>query len=306
MRIDYEWLRTFVEAGGARTFAEAASARGVSPSAISQQIKALESELGVPLFERFGRRVRLTVEGAVLLDEVRTALGRIDGALEAAADRHGRVEGRVTVGAPRPFGRYWLRPRLAPLLAAHPGLRLGVAFGTPSELERKLVDGELDLVLLARAPELPGVEDVAIHEERFVAVAAPALPGRSLPRTHEDFVGQRWIRFDRDAPMHAPWWRASFGPGASDAIDVICEIASLDEMLSLVEAGVGLAVLPDDLVEAGVAGGRLVIVQPEGGRPARGTIRLAWRRGAVDTARFRAVRAALGATPSGSGPARPS
>lgn len=313
MRIDDGWLRTFADAAGARTFAEAAALRGVSPSAISQQIRALETELGVPLFARIGRRVKLTDEGAALLDEVRSALARIDGAIEAVVDRHGRVEGRVAIGSPRTFGRFWLRPRLAPLLAAHEGLRLQIGFGTPSELEPRLVDGTLDLVLLVRPPELPGIEAVPICTETFVVVASPAYLARfGTPRTVEDFRRHRWLRFDRDAAMHRPWWRASFGRDAPPVTDVICEIASLEEMADLVEDGVALAVLPDYLVADAVAADRLVVLAPEDGRPSRGTIHLAWRHGAVASARFRAVQAALGgasatpsvsAAPSGSGQA---
>lgn len=296
MRIDYEWLRTFVDAGSARTFASAATDRGVSPSAISQQIKALERELGVPLFERFGRRVKLTPEGTALLAELRSAIARIDAALDTTAERHGRVEGWVAIGAPRTFGRYWLRPRLAPLLATHPGLRLRVVFGVPSVLERQLVDGELDLVLLVRPPELPGLETEPLAGERFVAVAAP---GRFVGsgRTRDDFAVQRWIRFDRDEAMHGPWWRASFGRDAAPAVDVVCEVASLDEMLALVEAGVGMAVLPDYQLTDALAAGRVVVVEPDPClRQARGTILLAWRAGAIPTARLTAVREGLRAT----------
>jgi DNA-binding transcriptional LysR family regulator len=292
--VDYELLRTFVAAATARTFGEAARQRFVSVSAISQQVRTLEGQLGVPLFERRGRRVRVSEAGQALLAVLRPELTRIEEALEAVGESHGAVRGAVALGAPRTFARHWLRPRLPPLLAGNPELRVTVRFDVPSRLERALAEGGLDLALLARAPELPGITAQPVATETFLAVAAPAyLARRGTPRGQAEFAAHRYLVFDGDLAMHAPWWRACFGGRARLPRDVVCEVASQEELQALAEAAVGIAVLPDYQVADALRAGLLRALAPPRARPARNTIHLAWRKGAIETARLRAARDAL-------------
>jgi DNA-binding transcriptional LysR family regulator len=303
MHVSYDLLRTFLVAAEAGTFAGAARQRRVSVSAISQGVRTLEAQLGFPLFERMGRRVRLTRVGAALLPTLKAEFARIDEALAGAAEDVARVRGRVVLGSPRTFGRHWLRPRLPALLAAHESLQVDVVFDVPSVLERRLAEGTLDLAILVRPAELAGVATVPLARETFLAVGAPAyLEHRGHPRTVADFQAARWAVFDPDLPMHAPWWRASFGPKAALPRQVVCQVASLEELLALAEVGVALTVLPDYLVAPSVEARRLVVLEPAAGqyarqRPAGNTIFLAWREGVAESARLRAVREALRSEP---------
>ena len=296
--LNYELLRTFLAAGTAPTFTAAAAGRHVSVSAVSQQIRALEVQLGVPLFERAGRRVRLTPAGQGLVAALRPAFVQIEAALAATLADHAVVRGPVAIGAPRSFGRVWLRPRLAPLLRAHPELTVRLEFDVPSVLERRLVDGVLDLVLLAQPAALAGVVTRPIASETFVAVASPAyLRAHGAPRTRAEFQRHRFVVFDRDLAMHAPWWRAAFGGRGEPPATIVGEVASLEEMQALAEEGVGIAVLPDYLVAAALTARRLVVLTPDGGsrraRPARNTLFVGWRGAAITTARLRATLEAL-------------
>jgi DNA-binding transcriptional LysR family regulator len=303
--VSYELLKTFVEAASAPTFGAAARKRRVSASSISQQIKALEAQLGVPLFARVGRRVRVTEAGTALLASLRDEFSRIDSAVEEASSAHRAVRGRVALGGPRAFGRFWLRPRLAALLRQHEHLRLLVEFGVPSVLERRLVEGSLDLALLSRPTELPNVASQAVASEIFCLVGAPSYLERyGTPSTREQFEEHRFLLFDADLPMHAAWWRAKFGAGASPGGVRVAEVACLDQMLALCEEGAGLAVLPDYLLAEPLTEGRLRLLQPDAARypkqrPARNTLFLAWREKALASARFVAVRDALLSSPLG-------
>ncbi|MDY7232170.1 LysR family transcriptional regulator [Hyalangium rubrum] len=302
MSIRYELLRTFVAAAEAGTFAAAASREHVSVSAISQKVRALEAQLGQPLFERLGRRVRLLPSGTTLLETLKPELARIDDALASLREDFTQVRGRVCVGAPRPFWAHGLRSRLPPLLAAHDGLQVDVEFNVPSVLERRLHEGALDLVILGRPAQLPGIKTVPLARETFVAVGAPAYVKRwGQPRTLTDFQAQRWAVFDQDMAMHLPWWRASFGPKAALPERIVCRMASLEELLALAEASVALVVLPDYLVTAALAERRVLLLEPAPGQHARqraagNTLFLAWREGMKESARLRAVRQALSTT----------
>jgi DNA-binding transcriptional LysR family regulator len=296
MDINYELLRTFVSTGRARTFAEASAARRVTPSAISQQLKILEAQLGTPLFERVGRRARLTLEGRQLLNRLGEPLDQIAAALGATGELARAPVGTVRIGSPRTFGSHWLRPRLPALLREHPGLQLTVEFDVPSVLERKVADGALDFAILVRPSELPGITSQPLATETFMAVAARGgVEAKRRPRSLEDFANLRYLVFDRDLPMHAHWWRASFGRKAALPEQVVCEVASLEELLALVEARAGVAVLPDYHVAAAIRARRVIELTAPGARPARNAISLCWRATAVPTARFVAVRKGLNA-----------
>lgn len=296
MLINQELLRTFLVAAETETFGEAARRRHVTKSAISQQIKALEGQLGTALFERVGRHARLTGAGQRLAEVLRPHLEAIDDALATVRATGREVEGEIRIGAPRPFARHWLRPRLVGLLAEHPRLQATVVFGTPTQLERQLVERGLDLALLVRSTELPTLEVTPVYTETFMAHAAPTyLREHGTPATLDELAEHRFIVFDDDLPMHAPWWRATFGPRAGLRGEVVARIASLDEMLALAEAGLGIAVLPDYVTAPARERGTVRALGLGAKRPpARNRITLAWRRSVVPTATFEAVREALG------------
>ncbi len=300
MLINQELLRTLVDAATAPTFAEAAKKRHVTPSAVSQQMKTLETQLGLRLFERIGRRAKLTSSGEALVSVLRREFAAIDDAIDVLIADRDRPKGIVKIGAPRPFARVYLRPRLAEILRMHPEIVLDVAFDRPTPLEIGVAERLYDLAILARPPESPLVEGEPIAVERFAAVASPGyVRARGMPETKEAFLDARYIVFSDELPMHAPWWRASFGKKTPLPTSIVCRIASLDEMLALAEAGLGIAVLPSYFVEESLAKKRLLVLWPPKPKPgaltrtAENTLHLVWRKGAIETARFRLVRDAI-------------
>lgn len=305
---NHEALWTLWEVSRAGTYAAAAARLGITASAVGQQLKALEQRLGVALFERVGRRARLTPIGMALIERLGEHLPALDAAIEEAAEAHRAVRGDVSLGGPWPFCRFWLRPRLPALLERYPELHLNVRFEVSSLLTRRLLGGELDLAIVGTLPEAQGLELRPVAQEGFLAVASPGyLRRHGTPRSARDFASHRFIAFDADLAMLAPWWRAAFGPREPLPAQVVCRVTNLDEMLALAEAGCGITVLPDYLVEPALGAGRIIAIEPESGRRSlhrpRGTLWLAWRRAAAPTARFLAVRDWLleGAGAGGSG-----
>lgn len=291
-RINQELLRSFAAIATERTFARAAAARHVSASAISQQMKALEAQLGQPLFERVGRNAVITAPARRLAEALRQEFAIIDDAVATLSTSHAELAGEVAIGAPRLFASMWVRPRIAALMRATPALRLHLRFGTPSELEAQLVARELDLAVLVRPPTSGAVRARAIYNEVLCAYGPPRVRG-ARPLTLAQLREARWIAFDPDLAMHAPWWRAQDGRRAGRRGEIVAYVASLDEMLALVEAGVGHAVLPAYVAAPALAAGRVVQHLRTGGAEVSNRIYLAWRDGAVATARLEAARAAL-------------
>jgi DNA-binding transcriptional LysR family regulator len=291
--MDLDLLRTFVVAEDAATLGIAAQKLHVTKSAVSQKLKVLEAQLGVRLFERVGRNVRPTDAARSLAQSLRSAFALVDDAVETVRDGHGAIGGEVRVGAPRPFTASVLRPRIAKLLVAHPDVVLDLSFGTPTELESRLLAGDLDLAVLARAPESDRITTTELFVETFVAVASPRyVERRGTPRAAEDWDEHRIVVFDRDLPMHGAFWRAAYGR-ASLRGTIACRVASLDELRAFAEAGVGIAVLPDYFVEDALGRGRLVAIRPPRSAAARNSLVVAARSNAVVPARVRVVREAL-------------
>jgi DNA-binding transcriptional LysR family regulator len=286
LNVSHALLRAFVVTAVARTFGEAASAQRLTVSAVSQQMKALERQLRLKLFERVGRNARLTADGRHLLSRLQPLQQLIDEAVAELQVRHANVAGSVAIGSPRAFGAKWLRPRLASLLKRHEALAVSVDFDVPSVLERRLAESALDLCILVRPSLLPGIATEPIATETFVAVASPAYV-----RHLKALDAERYIVFDDDLPMHAAWWRAQFGRAAAQTARIVARVASLDEMRALAQAGSGIAVLPDYFLEG--EGGQGLVRLGTKARPAKNTLFLAWREHAVETARFLAAREAL-------------
>lgn len=293
--MELDLLKTLVLVGDATSHAEAARQRGVTPSAISQQLKLLEAQIGVPLFERVGRRSVPTAAARELIDQLREPFDRIERVVEATRSDFEQVRGRLTIGSPRPFGSVYLRPRLASLLRRYPQLELVVEYGVPSVLEQRLVEGRIDLAILVTTPEHPSLTNATIAHETFVAVASPGyLRKQGRPASLEEFLGHRYIVYDQDHAMHRPWWRATFGARARAEVPIACSVASLPEMQALTEAGLGIAVLPDYLVGLAIERGHLeVLAPPQVKGTARNAIYLSWRSHALESARLRVVREAF-------------
>jgi DNA-binding transcriptional LysR family regulator len=293
MLINYALLPTLVELGSSRTFAEVANRLRITPSAISHQMRTLEGQLGFRLFERVGRRAKLTPEALRLVGVVSEHLPPIEDALEALLDDGMNVRGLVRIGGVLPFSRLWLRPRVTHLLGLYPELRLELSFGVPSLLVPKLQSGLLDLAIVAEPVESPLLVSRSIYSEEFWAVCAKSyLAGALPPQNVKELKQHRFIVYDASRPMHDTWWAHVVGRRQSFEPTLVCSVANLDEMLYLAEAGFGVAVLPNYLVEEAVRRGRLLRLFPRSTAP-KNPVHLVWRKSSIETSRFNVVRDVL-------------
>jgi DNA-binding transcriptional LysR family regulator len=294
MLIDYGLLPTLLELANGQTFAQAAQRLHITPSAVSHQVRALEEQLGVQLFERVGRRARLSAQAKLLAECVRQHLPPIQAALDALSAEAQGLAGAVRIGGALPFSRLWLRPRLVRLLKTQPELEPQVSFGPPSVLLPKLEEGTLDFAVVAEPVEAKTLVARVVYVEKLWAVCAKSyLAAAPPPTTLKELGAQRFVIYDDHRPMHDIWWRAMFGRCERPAQDVRCAVANLDEMLHLVESGVGIAVLPNYLVGEAVRAGKLLRVGPQRRPAPQNPIHLVWRKHAIETARFKLVRDSL-------------
>lgn len=247
-------LRVFVSVAEHLNFTRAAEALGVSASAASLQIRALEEYLGRSLLRRDGRQVCLTEEGAALLPRVRRALED----LEAAVDdvRAERGSGILRVSMLASFLQQWLLPRIPRFQAAHPGIKLYVH--TSLEPVDFMQSDHHVAIRMGRGPRWPGLESEKLLEEWLVPVCAPSLLRKYGPI-------ENWRDLQRYPLLHSesePWsmWRARDAEAGAHAADA--PRAQFDDstvIVRLAARGEGLALARWSLVADEVGEGTLAL-----------------------------------------------
>jgi DNA-binding transcriptional LysR family regulator len=273
--MDIEELRTFVEVADARGVSPAARRLGVSKSIVSRRLVRLETELGIQLLARTTRGAALTEAGTIFRDHAARACAEIDMAKETMLPA-GELRGRLRITAPLSFGPTHFAPVLATLAQRHPDLHVHASY----------TDRFVDLIAegfecAIRVGNLPDSNLVArrIGPIRGTYVASPEYIERhGAPETPEELLkhqalmqgNETWPAMDGDKLITInPQGRFKADNGAA--------------LVAAALAGLGIAVLPDGLIEEHLASGALLpvmtrypppelgiyVVRPPGQHPAR-------------------------------------
>lgn len=161
-------MRAFVSVYESASFTRAAAALGRTQPAVSLQVRRLEEQLGFPLFDRAGRGVALTTEGAALLPQARRLLRLHDEIVASLGE--GDLEGEVRFGAPEDIATAHLPGILGSFARSHPRIRLQVTCDYTANLLDQMSRGLLDLALIKREPMGPDL-GVSVWREALVWVA---------------------------------------------------------------------------------------------------------------------------------------
>ncbi len=180
-------LRTFESAARQSSFKAAAEELAVTPTAVSHQIRSLEAWLGVPLFQRLPRKVRLTDCGERLFRSLHGALLEISQSVDTL--RPQRSGGNLTVSTTPAFAALWLVPRLGRFYAAHPQINLRL--DTNCEVLDLHQDASIDLVIRYSLDDYPNFYGLCLFDECFAVYGSPAqvaLAGERQPT----LISVRW------------------------------------------------------------------------------------------------------------------
>lgn len=291
--LDVTRLRTLVELSRRGTLSAVADALSYSKASVSQQLSALERDVGVPLLRRVGRGVQLTPQGMVLVTEAVGILDQLEHARVAVAESLTEVTGTVHLAVFQSTAHSLLPRALDALKERHPALRVEV---TESDPETGLVgvsSRDFDLIL---AEQYPGRTRPIHADLDRVMLAHDAIALARRPGAHpaEDPVAALWSTRD------APWvlepagtasraWAEQVCRTAGFEPDVRFEIADLTAHVRLIHAGLAVGLLPE-LVWAGDAPTVHLSALPH--TPRREIFSSA-RRVSADAPAIRAVRRAL-------------
>ena len=239
--LDIDLLRAFAAVADVGGFTRAADILLRRQSTLSLQIKRLEDALGHRLLERSSRRVRLTAEGEALLPHVRQMLDLNDRSV--ARLNEPALAGNVRLGTPEDFATTHLPNVLARFAQAHPGVQLEVTCDLTLNLMTRFRRGDFDLVLVQREPERSD-RGVRVWREPLVWVAAERLT----------FPGQGPLPLVLSPPPCVYRKRATDSLNAARRPwRIAYSCASLAGQHAAVKAGLGMTVLPKDMVPAGLA-----------------------------------------------------
>jgi LysR family glycine cleavage system transcriptional activator len=248
----------------------AAGELGLSQSAVSRQIAALEAQLGVQLFAREKRRLHLTRAGETYAAEITRALAIIGAASQTAAVN---PEGGVLSIAILPtFGARWLAPRLPRFLQAHPGVTVNLSTAlTPFDLAA----AGHDAALTFGEADWPGCVGVPLMRETMAALCAPAMARERRFASAADVAAAPRLNIATRPHAWADWFAAHGAPSAGPGAMTFDQFAVLARAAM---SGLGIALLPLFMTETELARGELVVAW---GRSveSRGAYRLVWPTG---------------------------
>jgi LysR family glycine cleavage system transcriptional activator len=249
-------LRAFEAAARKRSFKQAASELGVTPTAISHQIKALEAYLGVELFVRHVRRVELTAAALELYATLREGFDRFAAAIEQVAKPRRRPI--VKISATTAFTARWLLPRVKHFQDAHSDIDLQLhASDHPVDLHTADVDFA---IRYGRGP-YPGLLSEALFADRFAPVANPRLGvNKATDLQRLPLIDFDWLRVDAANPTWESWFELADqkSPRSTPRLRLSDESHAIQAAV----AGQGVALLSLALVRDEIEAGRLV--QPFG------------------------------------------
>ena len=278
-------LQYFVALADKQHFGQAAEASHVSQSAFSNAIKELEAVLDTQLVDRTNRRVTITAAGQDMATQARLVLRDIEQLVEMAAQGRQPLTGDLRLGV-IPTIAPFLLPRVLPKLRRqHPKLRLYLIEDQTQRIVQRLIDGDLDVLLLALPWEMRGVDTEVLFNDRFCLATRKGT-------TRVDPENYRFNRLAADSIL-----LLEDGHCLRDHALAACRIrntqkvqpfaaSSLLTLVEMVDADMGISFLPEMAAGSALLRNTQVEMHPLGDRSHR-KIGLAWRKGSNRVEEFR-------------------
>jgi len=254
-RLPLNTLTAFRAVAELQNLRAAAEALHLTHSAVSQQIRGLEDQLGFELFERRGRRVVLNPAGKALLGSVQNALALLDDGVQAAAAAASGAAQRLRVTVLPSFAQRWLLPRMGRWRARHPGIALEI------DSSQTLVDVQREgfhaAVRVGPGP-WAGLESELMFEPpiSFIAVGSPSA-ARRLRGAQPEALAREPLLGDKE--LWEGWFAAA---GLRVKVTPVAEFNDASLMLQAAEQNLGLAVARELLAADALREGRLVRLSP--------------------------------------------
>ncbi|MQA18679.1 LysR substrate-binding domain-containing protein [Rugamonas rivuli] len=262
-------IELFCFAAELGSFTAAAAAASVTPAAVSRSIARLEERLGVRLFVRTTRQIRLTDGGRIYFEQCRQALSQLTDAERQVTGSQAKPAGMLRVSAPTPFAHYRLLPLLGEFRRKYPEVTLDIHI---SNRNIDFADEGYDLAIRGRAPADSNLIARKLEDAELVLVASPAyLKRHGKPRKLEDLAKHECIQFELPSTgRRIPW--LFMQDGVETEMPTSGGLCCSEEVLGIVtlaRAGAGLVQTYRYIVEQDLERGDLVELLPQHGGTSR-------------------------------------
>jgi len=248
--MDWDKLKVFHAAAEAGSFTHAGERLGLSQSAVSRQVSALEAELSVSLFHRHARGLILTEQGELLFRTAHEVFMKLEAARTMLTDSRERPNGELKVSTTPGIGVNWLTPRLGEFLDLYPDIQVTLI---TSDEELDLAMREADVAIRLRQPTQPDLIQRKLFSVHFHAYASPDYLKRfGTPRAHEELDGHRIVLLGGNVvPSYLAnrRWLVEIGRNGKGPRLPQLTINNVLGVLRACQRGLGIALLPDYLVE---------------------------------------------------------
>jgi DNA-binding transcriptional LysR family regulator len=247
--MDWDKLKVFHAAAEAGSFTHAGEQLGLSQSAVSRQVSALEQELGVSLFHRHARGLILTEQGELLYRTAHDVFMKLEAARTKLTDSRERPHGDLKVTTTVGIGVNWLTPRLGEFVDLDPDIRITL-ITTDEELD--LAMREADVAIRLRQPTQPDLIQRKLFTVHFHAYASPEYLKRfGTPRSYDDLDKHRILMLGGTIPsyLQTTTWLMEVSREGKPPRPTLMQINNVLGVLTACQRGLGIAMLPDYLVE---------------------------------------------------------
>lgn len=248
--MDWDKLKIFHVVADAGSFTHAGEQLGLSQSAVSRQISALEQELNVPLFHRHARGLILTEQGELLFRTAHEVFMKLEAAKTMLSDSREKPNGELRVTTALGLGSYWLSARLGEFLDLYPDIRIQLIL---ADEELDLGMREADVAIRLWLPVQPDLVQRKLFTVHYHAYASPEyLKKRGHPRSPEELDGHRILAIGGQVPQYYERlnWLREAGRKPGDPRTPALVVDNVVALKVASERGVGIATLPDFLTES--------------------------------------------------------
>jgi LysR family transcriptional regulator, transcriptional activator of the cysJI operon len=258
MHIDH--FKVFCDLAETQSFSKAAALNGITQSAVSQKVRSLESKVGVTLVDRGRRNFALTPEGIALLAASREILAiynDLGARLQTVRDV---LSGELRVAVIFSIGLHELPTRLKVFRAKHPNVQVNVEFRRSPQVYQAVLDGEVDLGLVAYPAKRTGLAFELFDEDEMVLIVPPAHPLASVESVDlARLAGEKFVSFEPDVPTRKIIDR--FLREHRVEIRTVMEFDNIETVKRAVEVENGVSIVPANTVRGEVKSGLLKMVR---------------------------------------------
>jgi LysR family transcriptional regulator, transcriptional activator of the cysJI operon len=258
-----ETLKVFCDLIESRSFSHAAVRNFITQSAVSQQVKALETRFGTPLLLREGRSVSATEAGGILYDAACEILSRFNHMQSELKSAGQEMIGSLRVATVYSVGLYEMTRPIRTFLKTHPRVNLQIEYSPANRVYENILTGAADLGIVTYPKPRKGIQVIPLPADRLVLICPPEHPLARRRRIEvKALAGQNFVAFMKDVASREAVEQILDGHGVE--VRVVMEFDNIETIKRAVEIGAGVAIVPLLSVQREVESGAIVQLHLKG------------------------------------------